>query len=171
MHPGRFAWIPVSAWTLFAKHERAVVGLRGFLFHRLGRYFEPPRPTGAVRCIGHRSALHSLLQRAALGFAAHCVCLLSLLGLSLHPLSVGLPASSGCSLGAVACLFYCGRASPAVSFLASIIQEKSGRCYVAECGQRQLPVPVTVFCFMRKKCSLTCETRKKLYLCKSINVA
>ena len=171
MHLGWLAWIPVSAWALFAKHERAVVALKGISLHRLGGYFEPPRPTDAVRCIGHRSALHSLLQRAALGFAAHCVCLLSLLELSLHPLSVGLPASSDCPFGAVACLFYCGRASPAVSFLASIIQEKSGRCCVAVCGQRQLPVPVTVFCFMRKKCSLTCETRKKLYLCKMINVA
>ena len=27
----------------------------------------------AMRCIGHRSALHRLLQRAALGFAARCV--------------------------------------------------------------------------------------------------
>lgn len=125
----------------------------------------------AVRCIGHRSALHRLLQRAALGFAAHCVCLLSLLELSLHPLPVGLLASSGCSLGAVTCLFHCGRASPAVSFPASVMLEKSGRCCVAECGQRQLPVPVTVFYFMRKKCPLTCETRKKLYLCKMINVA
>ena len=171
MHPGWLAWIPVSAWTLLAKHERAVVGLRGFLFHWLGGYFEPPRPTDAVRCIGHRSALHSLLQRAALGFAAHCVCLLSLLELSLHPLSVGLPASSDCPFGAVTCLFYCGRALPAVSFLASIMLEKRGRCCVAVCGQRQLPVPVAVSYFMRKKCSLTCETRKKLYLCKMINVA
>ena len=31
------------------------------------------RLADAVRCIGHRSALHRLLQRAALGFAARCV--------------------------------------------------------------------------------------------------
>ena len=48
MHPGRLAWMPVSAWAQFAKHERTVVGLKGFLFHRLCGYFEPPRPTGAV---------------------------------------------------------------------------------------------------------------------------
>ena len=31
------------------------------------------RLADAVRCTGHRSALHRLLQRAALGFAARCV--------------------------------------------------------------------------------------------------
>ena len=31
------------------------------------------RLADAVRCIGHRTALHRLLQRAALGFAARCV--------------------------------------------------------------------------------------------------
>lgn len=31
------------------------------------------RLADAVRCIGHRSALHRLLQHAALGFAARCV--------------------------------------------------------------------------------------------------
>lgn len=40
----------------------------------------------AMRCTGQRSALHQPLQHAATGFAAHCVCCISLLPHSLHPL-------------------------------------------------------------------------------------